>query len=86
MNKLPPEQRDRLTPKERVVYEWLVNTHLSIKEIADKLGRAYNTVRTQVDRIFTKLGVHSRAELMLKGKLLVPPVPNTPSTPARPIV
>jgi DNA-binding NarL/FixJ family response regulator len=50
-----------LTPREHDVLMRLVQGCCSA-EIADELGMSANTVRTHTNKIFTKLGVHSRLE------------------------
>lgn len=59
---------DALTDREREVAARLASG-LSMKEIADELGIAANTVRVHVTRIYAKLGVMNKAELasMLAG-------------------
>ncbi len=52
---------DLLTPRERDVLTCLARGRCPA-EIADDLGMAANTVRTHSNKIFTKLGVHSRLE------------------------
>ncbi len=50
-----------LTPRELDVLDLLAQGY-SNREIANKLDLAYQTVRNYVSRIYSKLGVHSRAE------------------------
>jgi DNA-binding CsgD family transcriptional regulator len=59
-----------LTAREEEIAIFLVETGLSYKEIADRLGTKYDTVRTQINSIYRKCGVHSRNELLaqLKGR------------------
>jgi len=52
----------RLTRREREVVE-LVSEGLLDKEIAQRLGISYTTVRTHLDRSFQKLGVSNRSRL-----------------------
>lgn len=52
---------DVLTCRERTVLTCLAEGH-SRAEIADELGMSANTVRTHTNKIFAKLGVHSRLE------------------------
>jgi NarL family two-component system response regulator LiaR len=52
---------DVLTPRERDVLMCLAQGHCPA-EIADELGMSANTVRTHTNKIFAKLGVHSRLE------------------------
>ncbi|HRI68950.1 MAG TPA: helix-turn-helix transcriptional regulator [Polyangium sp.] len=63
----------RLTPAEHEISKLLVDTGYSLKEIAAHRGRSYDTVRTQVERIYKKLGVHSRPELVVKCRMPEPP-------------
>lgn len=51
----------RLTGREREVLDALAGG-LGNREIGDHLGMSYNTVRTHINEIFRKLGVHSRVE------------------------
>lgn len=53
----------RLTPREREVVA-LVAEGLLDKEIAERLGISYTTVRTHLDRSFHKLGVSNRSRLV----------------------
>lgn len=53
----------RLTPREREVVA-LVAEGLLDKEIAQRLGISYTTVRTHLDRCFQKLGVSNRSRLV----------------------
>jgi len=52
---------DVLTPREHAVLTCLAQGRRPA-EIADELGMSANTVRTHTNKIFTKLGVHSRLE------------------------
>lgn len=51
-----------LTEQERVVLR-LMRQHLTYKEIAQRLGVSWHTVRTHAQSILRKSGVHSRREL-----------------------
>jgi two-component system, NarL family, response regulator LiaR len=51
----------RLTEREREVLGAL-SDGLRNREIGDHLGMSYNTVRTHVNEIFRKLGVHTRID------------------------
>jgi len=53
-----------LTAREEEIAVFLVETGLSYKEIADRLGTQYHTVRTQISSIYKKCSVHSRNELV----------------------
>ena len=52
----------RLTDQEGVVLR-LMRQHLTYKEIAQRLGVSWHTVRTHAQSILRKSGVHSRREL-----------------------
>ncbi len=54
-----------LTPREREIAQ-LTKERLSAKEIADRLYIAETTVRANLRSIYSKLDVHSKAELNLK--------------------
>ena len=54
----------RLTTRERQVLEAICRG-LSTAEIATKLGVAGNTVRNYFSSLYKKLGVHSRAEVIV---------------------
>jgi DNA-binding CsgD family transcriptional regulator len=55
---------DVLTNAEREVVLWMSRGHTHLEELGKKLFRSPHTVRTQLSKIFQKLGVHSRDELM----------------------
>lgn len=54
-----------LSPREQEILGWLAQGFL-IKEIADRLGISFDTVRTHIRRIYEKLQVHSRAQAVAK--------------------
>jgi DNA-binding CsgD family transcriptional regulator len=54
----------KLTPRQKQVLHYLVNTGLSYDEIAFVLSVSSGTLRKHLENIFKGLGVHSRAELM----------------------
>lgn len=58
-----------LTPQEERVLA-LLGQHFSTANIADTLVVSVNTVRTQMQRIYGKLGVHSRAEALTVAREL----------------
>jgi DNA-binding NarL/FixJ family response regulator len=58
---LDPALSDRLTRREREVLRLLAEG-LTPREIASRLVIAPKTVGTHIDHIFSKLGVHSRAQ------------------------
>lgn len=53
-----------LTPAELEVLLWMSRGYTRDVELGKVLFRSPNTVRTQVSSIFSKLGVHSRTELV----------------------
>lgn len=69
-----------LTPRERDVVGRLVSGH-STREIAQSTGLTVATVNTYLKRIFAKLGVHSRVELLARvtGTRNAFPVSRAPS-------
>lgn len=56
----PPE----LTPREADVFRCLVEGY-TLQETADQLGIKYSTANTHMTSIYKKLGVNSRAELII---------------------
>jgi LuxR family maltose regulon positive regulatory protein len=64
-----PSMFEALTEREVQVLR-LLNTELSIPEIADELIVGVSTVRSHVKNIYSKLGVHSRYEAIAKAKEL----------------
>jgi DNA-binding CsgD family transcriptional regulator len=58
-----------LTQAELAIVMWIGRGYIKDEEIAKKLYRSPNTVRTQMNSIFRKLNVRSRAEIiaLLKG-------------------
>lgn len=65
--KTPPSKDNdhNLTPREAEILTHLVNGSL-YKEIATDVGIGYETVRTHVRRIYSKLQVRSRTEAVVK--------------------
>ena len=63
-----------LTPRDRQVLQLMARGH-DTKEIATRTGLAVNTIRTHVQTIIEKLGVHSRLEAVVRANALglVPP-------------
>lgn len=55
-----------LTRKERAVLE-LMRQHLTDKEIAQRMGISWHTVRSHARSILRKHGVHSRREIAVRG-------------------
>lgn len=70
-------RRAPLTPRERDVVSRLVSG-FSTREIATETGLTVSTVNTYLKRIFSKLGVHSRVELIARmaGTATIPPRPS----------
>jgi len=70
-------RRAPLTPRERDVVSLLVGGS-STREIASETGLTVSTVNTYLKRIFSKLGVHSRVELIARmaGTATIPPRPS----------
>ena len=56
---------EKIAPREREILELLAKGFLQ-KEIADKLGVSFSTVRTLTGRIYEKLHVHSRGQAVAK--------------------
>lgn len=67
-------RRAPLTPRERDVVTLLV-AGSSTRDIASETGLTISTVNTYLKRIFSKLGVHSRVELIARmaGTATIPP-------------
>ena len=57
---------DALSPKQKELLRHLT-AGLSDKEIGDKMGIDATTVRTHLERIMRKTGIHSRTELAVKA-------------------
>lgn len=64
---LPPQpQPDKaLTPREQEVLDLLIEGK-PYKKIGDELGVSIDTVRSHVRKVYGKLHIHSRTEIMLK--------------------
>jgi LuxR family transcriptional regulator, maltose regulon positive regulatory protein len=60
-------QRAALTPAELRLLP-LLPTHLSLREIADRLFVSQNTVKTQAQAVYRKLGCSGRAEAVGKAR------------------
>ena len=58
-------EADSLSPREREILDLLAQGYI-YKEIADRLGIAYRTVHTHIERIYGKLHVRSRAQAVAK--------------------
>jgi DNA-binding NarL/FixJ family response regulator len=61
----PSDEMDLLSARESEVLDLLAKGFL-VKEIADKTGLGYGTVRTYIRRIYEKLQVHSRSQAVAK--------------------
>jgi DNA-binding NarL/FixJ family response regulator len=61
-----PQATDNLAEREREVLD-LLSQGFMYKEIADKLGISFETVRTYIRRIYEKLQVRSRTEAVAKA-------------------
>lgn len=62
-------QLERLTPREKEVLR-LMAEGISSRDIAEKLGISYTTVRTHIRSLGSKLGVHSKLEAIVKAREL----------------
>lgn len=56
---------DKLTAREEEILDWLAKGYVT-KEIADKLGVSYDTIRYHLKHIYDKLHVRSRTEAVIK--------------------
>ena len=61
----PPKPDHALTAREQQVLDLLIEGKL-YKEIAHELGVSIDTVRTHVRKVYDKLHIHSRTEIILK--------------------
>jgi DNA-binding NarL/FixJ family response regulator len=55
----------QLTSRQREIAGLLSRTGLSYKEVASKLAISEGTMRKHVENVYRRVGVHSRAELMV---------------------
>jgi DNA-binding NarL/FixJ family response regulator len=62
-------QRESLTPREKEVLRMMAQG-ISSREIANKLGISYATVRTHIRSLDAKLGVHSKVQAIVKAREL----------------
>lgn len=62
-------QLERLTPREKEVLRHMAEGTAS-RDIAEKLGISYTTVRTHIRSLGSKLGVHSKLEAIVKAREL----------------
>lgn len=56
----------QLTLRQREIASLLSETGLSYKEVASKLAISEGTMRKHVENVYRRIGVHSRAELMVR--------------------
>jgi RNA polymerase sigma factor (sigma-70 family) len=63
---VPAEPSEELSPREQEVLD-LLSQGFMYKEIADKLGISFETVRTYIRRIYEKLHVRTRTEAVAKA-------------------
>jgi len=61
----PGERSMGLTPRELDVFRLLLEGY-TLRETAEQLGVKYSTVNTHMTAIYKKLGVNSRAELIIR--------------------
>ena len=61
----PPKPDHELTTREQQVLDLLIQGKL-YKEISQELGVSIDTVRTHVRKVYDKLHIHSRTEIILK--------------------
>lgn len=62
----PAEPTEELSPREQEVLD-LLSQGFMYKEISDKLGISFETVRTYIRRIYEKLHVRTRTEAVAKA-------------------
>ena len=62
----PAEPSEELSPREQEVLD-LLSQGFMYKEISDKLGISFETVRTYIRRIYEKLHVRTRTEAVAKA-------------------
>jgi len=60
------EPSEELSPREQEVLD-LLSQGFMYKEISDKLGISFETVRTYIRRIYEKLHVRTRTEAVAKA-------------------
>ena len=63
---MPAEPTEELSPREQEVLD-LLSQGFMYKEISDKLGISFETVRTYIRRIYEKLHVRTRTEAVAKA-------------------
>lgn len=62
---VPAQEMEHLSPREKEILELLAQGYL-IKEIADKIGIGFGTVRSHIRHIYEKLHVRSRAQAVAR--------------------
>jgi len=62
-------QMERITPREKEVLRMMADG-TSSRDIANRLGISYTTVRTHIRSLGAKLGVHSKLEAIVKAREL----------------
>lgn len=55
---------EELSPAEYEVFAWMGRGVTELEDVAVRLCRSVNTVRTQLGRVYEKLSVHSKPELL----------------------
>jgi DNA-binding NarL/FixJ family response regulator len=60
-----PHEVENLSPREQEVLDYLAQGFL-YKEIADRIGVSYATIRTHIERIYHKLHVRSRSQAVAR--------------------
>jgi DNA-binding NarL/FixJ family response regulator len=60
-----PREMENLSPREQEVLDCLAQGFL-YKEIADRIGVSYATIRTHIERIYHKLHVRSRSQAVAR--------------------
>ena len=55
---------DKLTDRELAIYDLITTTSLTRKELADKIFMCYSNFARYEDKIYKKLGVTNRMELI----------------------
>jgi LuxR family maltose regulon positive regulatory protein len=65
----PPPPLEPLSDSEIRVLRYLP-TNLSMRQIAGELYVSHNTVRTHISHLYAKLGTHTRAEAVARGRAL----------------
>ena len=61
-----------LTPREKQVLGLLASTPMTLRQIAVSIGISVKTAEEHKANAYAKLGIHSRAELMLSDRATAP--------------